>query len=321
MSEEISLTDIRQAHDRIREHIHRTPVVTCRALDELAGCRLFFKCENLQKAGAFKSRGACNAVLQLDDDQAAAGVVTHSSGNHAAALARAAAVRNIPAHIVMPTSAPQVKIAAVRGYGATIHFCEPTLQAREQTAQQVQSETGAEFVHPFDDRRVIAGQATAAVELLEQCPQLDVLMTPVGGGGLLSGTCLSVQALRPAVAVWAAEPLAVDDAYRSWTSGSRQTVGTARSVADGLLTNLGELTFPIIAQHVAEFVLAGEDEIREAVRLIMTRAKLVVEPSAAVPLAGILANRERLEGRSIGVILSGGNLDLAAMADWPNQSA
>ena len=303
---------IQAAHELIRPHIHRTPVVRCQAVNDRLGADIYFKCENLQKAGAFKSRGACNAVFSLDQQAAVCGVVTHSSGNHAAALARAARSRSIPAHIVMPTTAPRVKVDAVRGYGATIHFCEPTLEARESTAARVQRETGAEFVHPFDDRRVVAGQGTCAVEFLEQCPELDIIMTPVGGGGLLSGTCITVKTLRPEMQVWAAEPRAVDDAFRGWKSGNLESTGNARSIADGLLTNLGQLTFPIIREHVDEFVLAEESTIREMTEFFLTRAKQVIEPSAAVPMAGLAEAQEKAAGKKIGIVLSGGNIDLKA---------
>lgn len=305
------LETIRAAHDRIRPYIHRTPVATCETLNQIAGRRLMFKCENLQKAGAFKSRGACNAVFSLEADVAARGVVTHSSGNHAGALARAARMRGIPAHIVMPRTAPAIKVAAVQQYGATVHFCEPTLEARESTAGQVQSETGAEFIHPYNDVRVIAGQATCAVEFLEQCPDLDVIMTPVGGGGLLSGTCLAVEALRPELQVIAAEPHNVDDAWRGWKSGTLASTNNARSVADGLLTNLGSLTFPIIREHVDNFVLATEQGIVDAMTLFVTRTKLLIEPSSAVPLAGLIENPEVAAGARVGIILSGGNVDFS----------
>ncbi|MEW6199446.1 MAG: pyridoxal-phosphate dependent enzyme [Planctomycetota bacterium] len=305
-----TLPDIRAAHERIRPHIHRTPVITCAALDERIGGRLFFKCENLQKVGAFKSRGACNAVFSLTDDEAARGVLTHSSGNHAAALARAAARRGIPAHIVMPANSRRVKIEAVRGYGGRVTLCEPTLAARETTAARVQSETGAVMIHPYDDVRIIAGQATAAVELLEQVPDLEGVMAPVGGGGLLSGTLLAVKSLRPKVRVIAAEPKLADDAYESWKTGRLTPPRPPVTIADGLRTSLGTLTFPIIQELVDDILLASEETIVAATRLLLERAKTVVEPSAAVPLAALLENHPVWAQGRIGIILSGGNLDL-----------
>jgi len=291
--------------------VHRTPIMTCEALDRLAGARLFFKCENLQKAGAFKSRGACNAVFSLSEKQARRGVLTHSSGNHAAALARTARLRGIPAHIVMPQNSRRVKIDAVRSYGGSLTLCEPTLPSRESTARRVQEETGATFIHPYDDARVIAGQGTAAVELLEQVPDLDVLIAPVGGGGLLSGTLIAAKQMRPGIRVLAAEPKLADDAYRGWKTGRFVAVERSDTVADGLRTSLGKLTFPIIMDLVDEILLASEDAIVDATRQTLERAKTVVEPSAAVPLAALIENDVRLDGQRVGVILSGGNLDLS----------
>ena len=310
-----SLAEIRTAHDRIRPHIHRTPVITCAALDRLVGASLFFKCENLQKAGAFKSRGACNAVFSLSDETAQRGVVTHSSGNHAGALARAAALRGIDAHIVMPAKSRQIKIAAVREYGGQITCAGPTLAGREETAARIMEETGAVLIHPYDDERIIAGQATAAVELLEQVDDLDVIMAPVGGGGLLSGTLLAAKALRPEIRVLAAEPRLADDAYRSWRAGKFIPAGKSETIADGLRTSLGKLTFPIVMDLVDDILLASEEAIVEATRLILQRAKTVVEPSAAVPLAALFENDANLRGRRVGIILSGGNLDLDGLAE------
>ncbi len=307
-----TLRTIRAAHERIGPHIHRTPVVTCQALDDMTGMRLFLKCENLQKAGAFKSRGACNAVFSLSEEDAGRGVVTHSSGNHAAALARAASLRGIPAFIVMPSNAPQVKVDAVRNYRGEITFCEPTLEAREQTAARVLEETGAVFVHPYDDPRIIAGQGTAALELLEDVPQLDAIVVPVGGGGLLSGTLLAAKELKPRVLVIAAEPTAADDAYRGWKQSERIATVTNQTIADGLRTAVGEITFPIIHELVDDIILASEERILSAMRVILQRTKLVVEPSSAVPLAALFETEQSLlSGKSVGVILSGGNLDLA----------
>lgn len=307
------LPAIRQAHARIRGSIHRTPVLTSTRLDKLAGTTLLFKCENFQKAGVFKARGACNAVFLLDEASAKRGVVTHSSGNHAAALARAAALQGIPAHIVMPSNSPQVKVAAVEAYGGQITFCKPTLDAREQTAQRVKSETGATMIHPYDDPHVIAGQGTAALEFLEQCPDLDVLMTPVGGGGLLSGTAIAAKGLKPKVAVWAGEPAGADDAFRSWKAGRLIPSENPNTIADGLRTSLGELTFPVIQALVDEIFTVSEDSIVRTMRLVMERMKIVIEPSSAVPLAALLENDVDLTDKRVGVILSGGNVDLGRL--------
>ena len=309
----VDLAQIRAAHERIRQHIHRTPVITCRALDEISGARLVFKCENLQKAGAFKSRGACNAVFSLADDEAARGVVTHSSGNHAAALARAATLRGVPAHIVMPSNAPPVKVAAVKQYGGKITFCEPTLQAREETAQSVLRETGGTMIHPYNDDRIIAGQGTAAVEFLEDVPNLDVVMTPVGGGGLLAGTAIAAKSLKPDITVAAGEPQQADDTFRSLNAGEIIPVGQTTTIADGLKTSLGEKTFSVIRRLVDSIYLASEPGIAQALELILTRAKTVIEPSAAVPLAAILENPAPFAGKYVGIILSGGNLDLTQL--------
>ncbi len=310
MHDDPTLADIRAAAELIAPYIHRTPVATCAAIDAIAGASLFFKCENLQKVGAFKARGATNAVFSLDGDVAVRGVCTHSSGNHAAALARAAGLRGIPAHIVMPSSAPPVKKAAVAGYGAQITECEPTLEARETTLAGVQQRTGATFVHPYDDVRVIAGQGTAALEFLEQVPRLDVVMPPVGGGGLASGTTITVSALRPEIEIWGAEPAAADDAFRSLRDGRRYPAVKPATIADGLLTSLSERTFRILGAGLAGIVTVDEETIIRAMRLLWERAKILVEPSAAVPLAAVLADRDRFAGRRVGLILSGGNTDL-----------
>ncbi|MBU0641458.1 MAG: pyridoxal-phosphate dependent enzyme [Planctomycetes bacterium] len=310
MAEYIDFALVRAAHERIRSHIHRTPVITCAALDRRVDARLFFKCENLQKAGAFKSRGACNAVFSLSDEEARRGVATHSSGNHAAALARAAALRGVPAHIVMPANSRRIKIDAVREYGGQVTLCEPTLAAREETAARVMRETGAVLIHPYDDERIIAGQATATVELLEQVPDLDVIIAPVGGGGLLSGTLIAAKHLRPIARVLAAEPQLADDAYRGWRAGHFVPAERTDTIADGLRTSLGRLTFPIIMDLVDDILLASEEAIVEATRMLLQRAKTVVEASAAVPLAALLENEADLHGRRVGIILSGGNLDL-----------
>ncbi len=305
-----TIDDIRAASDRILPYIHRTPVATCASIDAIAGVSLFFKCENLQKVGAFKARGATNAVFSLDDEAAARGVCTHSSGNHAAALARAAGLRGIPAHIVMPSSAPPVKKAAVQGYGAVITECEPTLEARETTLAAVKERTGATFIHPYDDVRVIAGQGTAALELLEQQPDLDVVMPPVGGGGLASGTTITVSSLRPEIEIWGAEPAEADDAFRSLRDGRLYPSVKPATIADGLLTSLSARTFRILSGGLTGILTVDEATIIRAMRLLWERAKILVEPSAAVPLAAVLANRDRFEGRRVGLILSGGNTNL-----------
>ncbi len=310
MGADPTIDDVRAAARRIAPHVHRTPVATCATIDELTGCSIHFKCEQLQKVGAFKARGATNAVFSLDDDAAARGVCTHSSGNHAAALARAARLRGIPAHIVMPSTAPPVKRAAVAGYGAQITECEPTLEARETTLAEVQARTGATFIHPYDDPRVIAGQGTAALELLDEVPGLDIVMAPVGGGGLASGTVIAAAGVRPAVEVWGAEPAGADDAFRSLRDGRRYPSVRPDTIADGLLTALSDRTFRILRRGLAGILTVDEDTIIRAMRLLWERAKLLVEPSAAVPLAAMLSDRDRFFGRRVGVILSGGNVDL-----------
>lgn len=310
MKAEPSLEDIRQAHRRIEPFIHRTPVLTSATIDRMAGGEMFFKCENLQKAGAFKIRGACNAVFSLSDDEAKRGVATHSSGNHAAALALAARWRGIPAHVVMPESAPHVKKLAVAGYGAEIVFCKPTLESRESALAAVVARTGAVVVHPYNDLRVITGQATAAIELCEQVQNLDLIIAPVGGGGLLSGTALAVSLVSTKTAVIAAEPERADDAYRSLRSGRIVPSLDPNTLADGLRTSLGDLTFPIIQRYVKDIVLVSEEAIVEAMRCLWERMKILVEPSAAVPLAAVLSRRLDVSGRRVGIIVSGGNVDL-----------
>jgi threonine dehydratase len=307
---EPDLATIREAAARIRPWIHRTPVLTCRSLDERVGAARFFKCENLQKVGAFKMRGASNAVFSLGDAEAARGVATHSSGTHAQALALAARNRGVTAYIVMPSNSPAVKRAAVEGYGGRITSCEPTLAARETTLQRVVAETGATFVHPYDDFRIIAGQGTAALELLEDVPDLDAVVVPVGGGGLAAGTCLAVHGLTPRAVVVAAEPRNADDAFRSLAEGRILPSNDPRTVADGLRTSLGARNFPILRAHLERVALATEESIVAAMRLLWERAKLVVEPSGAVPLAALLDDPGALRGRRVGVILSGGNVDL-----------
>jgi threonine dehydratase len=305
-----SYEDVLAAAARIAPFVHRTPVLTCSALDELCGARLFLKCENLQKVGAFKARGATNAVLSLSGDEAARGVATHSSGNHAQALALAARRRGIPAWIVMPTTAPAVKRAAVAGYGAVIVPCEPTLAAREQALREVVARTGAAFVPPYDDERIIAGQGTAALELAAEVPGLDRVLCPVGGGGLLAGTAVALSGCAPAVKVTGCEPAGADDTARSLAAGRRLPAVDPRSVCDGLLTSVGERNFALIAQLGASVWTVPDDAVVAAMRLLFERAKLVVEPSGAIGLAAALAHRDELAGARVGIILSGGNVDL-----------
>jgi threonine dehydratase len=308
-----SAEDILRAAERISPFIHRTPVLSCQALNSLTGARLFFKCENFQKAGAFKSRGATNAVMSLDESLLSRGVATHSSGNHAAALARAAGLRNIPAFIVMPENSSRVKIAAVEGYGGQIRFCKPTLDAREETLAQVISETNATEIHPYNNYQVITGQATAALELIEECPGLDMLIAPVGGGGLLSGTALSATYFSPGTAVIAAEPEGADDAFRSFHQKQFIPSVNPETVADGLRTSLGSLTFPIIRDHVRNILTVSDVITLEAMKLVWERMKIIIEPSSAVALAVILKNPVQFRGKSAGIIFSGGNVDLNAL--------
>ena len=304
----ISLYDIKAAHERIKPHIHMTPVVTSERLDEMTGCELFFKCENLQKAGAFKSRGAVNAVFSLPESKLERGVATHSSGNHGAALARAAALRGMNAYIVIPENAKSVKKDAILGYGAKIIECESTLKAREEMLEKVVLETKAHVVHPYDDDDVIAGQGTAALELMDQVANLDAIMTPVGGGGLLAGCAIAVHGQ---LACFAAEPEQADDAYRSLRSGKLVKNHVPNTICDGLQTTLGIRNFEIICGNVSEIFLVSENEIIDAMTLIWTRLKLVVEASSAVTFAAVLRNREIFSGQHVGLILTGGNVELA----------
>lgn len=304
------LDAIRAAAARIAPNVHRTPVFRCAALDALCGGTLFFKAENLQRTGSFKARGACNAVFSLVDAQAARGVVTHSSGNHGQALAYAARARGVPAWVVMPTTAPAVKRAAVLGYGAEVVPCAPNLFDRETTAARVVADKGARLVHPYDDHVIIAGQATAALELLDEVPDLEALVAPVGGGGLLSGCALVAHALNPGVRVYGAEPSGADDTRRSLAAGCRILPESPHSVADGLLTALGERNFPILLEHVAAIAVVDDEAILAAMRLVWERLKLDVEPSGAVPLAALLSGQLPVAGAKVGVILTGGNVDL-----------
>ena len=312
-----TLEDMLVAHERIKPHIHRTPVLTSSFLNALTGAELFFKCENFQKAGAFKVRGASNAVFGLDEETARAGVATHSSGNHALSLSYAAGRRGIPCHVVMPKTAPQAKKDAVRGYGGIITECEPSTSSREAVFAEVQQKTGAEFVHPYNDPRVIAGQGTCSKELMEQTDGLDAVIAPIGGGGMVSGTCLTLSSLAPEVKIYAAEPEQADDAARSFRAGHIIADDAPHTVADGLKVPLKELTWHFVSSHVTDILTASEQEIIDAMRLIWARLKIVMEPSSAVPLATILKNRDVFAGKRVGVIITGGNVDLGKLP-WTN---
>lgn len=306
----VTLDEIRQAAGRIHPYIHRTPVLTNESLNTKTGAQVFLKCENMQKVGAFKFRGACNAVFSLTEEEATRGVCTHSSGNHAQALALAAKMRGIPAYIVMPENAPSVKRNAVAGYGGQITFCAPTLEAREATLKQIYERTGANVVHPYNDERVIAGQGTTTLELLEDVPDLDVILAPVGGGGLLSGTSIAATETKKGIRIIGCEPEMADDAYRSVQSGTIVPSINPKTIADGLLTSLGSLTFQIIQEHVAQIVTVSEEGILEAMKFIWERAKIIIEPSAAVAVGVLWEKKIDLTGSKVGVILSGGNVDL-----------
>jgi threonine dehydratase len=312
----ISKEDIIAAHDRIRPYIHRTPVITCSTLDSMAGATLFFKCENFQKIGAFKIRGGMNAALSLHSDELSRGLATHSSGNHAQAIAYAARQLGVPAYIVMPDTSPKPKVDAVIGYGATITFCAPNQKAREDTVAGIVDRTGAAFVHPYDDDRVITGQASCAKELVEDIADLDAVLAPVGGGGLMSGTALSVHYFKPGAKAYAGEPEGAADAYASFTSGILQPAPYIDTIADGLLTRLSERTFEIIRNHVIEIFTVSEDEIKTALKLVLERMKIVVEPSCVVPLAAVLKNKDVFAGKRVGIILTGGNIDLTKLSTW-----
>jgi len=318
---EPSWNDIREAHARIGPRIHRTPVLTSQSLNAMSGAQLFFKCDNFQKTGSFKIRGAANATLSLSDAEAAHGIVTPSSGNHGAAVACAAGWRGVPAYIIMPKNAPAVKCRAVEGYGGRITFSEPTITSRQATSARVQSETGAILIHPYDNDRIITGQATAAKEFLEDVPDLDALFAPVSGGGLLSGTCLSAKAMRPGFKVFGCEPARADDAYRSLATGTLQSLDASDTIADGLRASLAPRTFAILRAHLERVLLVSEEEIITAMKLVWERMKIVIEPSSAVAIAPLLKPGKvaslnlpaRADGRppKLGVIFSGGNVDLA----------
>lgn len=317
MSNFPTIEDIRSAAERISPFVHHTPILSSSAINRIAGAAIVFKCENLQKIGAFKIRGATNAINRLSDDQIRYGIATHSSGNHAAAVAKAAKSRNVRAYTVMPSNVPHVKKEAVAGYGAEIVFCEPTLAARDEMVGKVLADTGAVFIHPYDHVHVIEGQATAALELMTDVPDLDMVLTPIGGGGLISGTALAVRGVSAKTEVIGTEPTGADDAYQSFKEGRLMQIERPASIADGLLASLSELTFGIIQQHVRDVVTVSDELTIEAMRLIWERMKLVVEPSAAVPLAAVLAGSVKTEGRKVGIILTGGNVDLDRLP-WMN---
>ncbi|WP_057936991.1 pyridoxal-phosphate dependent enzyme [Algoriphagus resistens] len=305
-----SLAAIEAAHKRIQPFIHRTPIMTSSAINEIAGCEVVFKCENFQKVGAFKARGAANAVMKLKEAQKSKGVATHSSGNHAAALARAATVAGIPSYIVMPSNAPEIKKKAVKGYGGIIIECEPTLKARETALEETVKKTGATFIPPYDNMDVIEGQATCALELIEDQEDLDVILAPVGGGGLLGGTSLAAQYLSPGIEIIGTEPQGADDAFQSFYANKLIPQTSPNTIADGLRTSLGAWNFKLIQTYVSDILLVSDSQIIDAMRLIYERMKIVVEPSCAVPLAALLANQDRFRGKKVGIILSGGNVDL-----------
>ena len=305
-----AIKDMHDAHARIRPHIHKTPVLTSGYFDELTGANLFFKCENFQKAGVFKARGASNAVFSLSDDMLAKGVATHSSGNHALSLSYAAGRRAIACTVVMPRTAPQAKKDAVRGYGGTIVECEPSTTSREAVFAEVADKTGAEFVHPYNDHRVIAGQATCSAELIDQVAGLDAVIAPIGGGGMVSGTCLTLSNLAPDTKIYAAEPEQADDAMRSLKAGHIIADDAPETIADGLKVPLKELTWHFVSNHVTDILTVSEDDIIAAMKLMWKRMKIVMEPSSAVPLAAIIKNPETFAGKRVGVIITGGNVDL-----------
>lgn len=311
----ITKESIQAAYERIKPYVHRTPVMTSQSINEIAGCNLYFKCENLQNVGAFKARGAMNAALSLSESDRKKGIATHSSGNHAQAIARAAKILNIPAHVVMPRTAPQIKKRGVEGYGGKIYECEPNLQSRETTLAEVIKKTDATEIHPFNNYKVIEGQATAALELFEEVKDLDFIVTPVGGGGLLSGTSLATKFFSPKTQVIAGEPVGADDAFRSMKSGKIEQ-SQSNTIADGLLTSLGDKTFPIIHENVKEIITVTDEEIIAAMKLVWERLKMVVETSGVVPFAAVLKAKEKFKGKKVGIIFSGGNVDLEKAAGW-----
>jgi threonine dehydratase len=307
-------SDVLKANELIGRYIHYTPVLSSQSINRIIGAEIFFKCENFQRVGAFKFRGACNAIFSLKEKEAMRGVGTHSSGNHAAALALAASIRGIKSYIVMPSNAPEIKKRAVQEYGGEITFCEPTLQARESTLQKIADEKGITIIHPYNNFQVISGQGTAALELMQDIQDLDLVMCPVGGGGLLSGTAISVKAINPQCKVIAAEPSGADDAFRSFHAGQIFPSVNPKTIADGLLTSLGEMNFPIIRDKVDDIITVSEESIIEAMQMIWERMKIIIEPSSAVPLAALLNQKTNLQKyKKIGIILSGGNVDLGKL--------
>lgn len=312
----ITKASIEAAAIRIAPYIHNTPIMTCKSINELYGLDLYFKCENFQKIGAFKIRGGMNASLQLTKEQLEKGVATHSSGNHAQALAFAAKMLGIKAYIVMPESSPQVKVNAVRGYGAEVTICASNQAARESTLEAIVERTGATFIHPYDNDEVITGQATCVKEIIEAIPDIEIVITPVGGGGLLSGTCLGAHYFKPGLKVYAGEPEGAADAVLSIQSGKVEKAPFVNTIADGLMTTLSERTLEIIKAHVADIILVSEDEIKAALRLVYERMKIIIEPSCAVPLAAVLKNADLYKGKKVGIILTGGNVDLSKFKDW-----
>ncbi len=312
----ITKASIKAAAIRIAPYIHNTPIMTCKSINALYGLDLYFKCENFQKIGAFKIRGGMNASLQLTKAQLEKGVATHSSGNHAQALAFASKMLGIKAYIVMPESSPQVKVNAVRGYGAEVTICASNQAARESTLQDIVDKTGATFIHPYDNDEVITGQATCVKEIIEAMPDIEIVVTPVGGGGLLSGTCLGAHYFKPGLKVYAGEPEGAADAVLSIQSGKVEKAPFVNTIADGLLTTLSERTLEIIQAHVADILLVSEDEIKAALRLVYERMKIIIEPSCAVPLAAVLKNPDLFKGKKVGIILTGGNVDLSKFKDW-----
>lgn len=312
----ITKETIEKAAARIAPYIHSTPILTNKSINELTGLDLYFKCENFQKIGAFKIRGGMNASLQLNSEQMSKGVATHSSGNHAQALAFAAKMLDIKAYIVMPESSPQVKVNAVRGYGAEVTICASNQAARESTLQTIVDKTGATFIHPYDNDEVITGQATCVKEMIEALPHLEIVVTPVGGGGLLSGTCLGAHYFKPGLKVYAGEPEGAADAVLSIQTGKVEKAPFINTIADGLMTTLSERTLNIIKEHVTEILLVSDEEIKAALRLVYERMKIIIEPSCAVPLAAVLKNTVLFKGKKVGIILSGGNVDLSKFKDW-----
>jgi threonine dehydratase len=312
----ITKASIENAHERIQPYIHNTPVLTNQSINALSGIEFYFKCENFQKIGAFKIRGGMNASLKLTPEQISKGVATHSSGNHAQAMAYAGKILNTKAYIVMPNNSPQVKVNAVKGYGAEVTMCAPNQQAREETLNAIVEKTGATFIHPYDNDDVIEGQATCVKELLTEVPDVEIVITPVGGGGLLSGTCLGAHFFKPSVQVYAGEPEGAADAVLSLQTGKVEKAPYVNTIADGLLTTLSERTLAIIKEHVTDILLVSDEEIKAAMRLIYERMKIIVEPSCVVPFAAALKNPSLFKGKKVGIILTGGNVDLAKFGEW-----